>query len=462
MASNDSTPVPEAAKGYAVDASYGWWWAMDEHEPTPELRWPRNIEIFDRMRRQDAQVASVLRAVVLPIRRTQYRIDPSGAPARVVNQIADDLGLPIVGKPNRRTKATPFQFGEHLRLAMLKLVFGFSYFEKLYDVRPDGPGGALVAHLADLQWRPPRTISEIDVNQDGSLRTVHQWGIFGKEQVALDASRIVAYVNDREGGNWLGQSMLRPAYKYWLLKDRLLRVQAQTIDRNGLGVPVYENSPTPLGVTLEDADRRQTVERQAGEKLARGLRAGDTTGAAIPNGAKFEMKGVTGDLPDASKPIGYYDDQIASAVLAHFLNLGGDDSTGSYALGDTFENFFTMSLQTVAQEFADTFTNEVIADIVRVNYPDGTGIPRLTFDEIGSRHNATAQDLFQLKTGGVLTMDDPLEAFVRNSYGLPPMDPTTARTEANDEARAAASEANTTPDPSGDDPSGDDGEGNDS
>jgi len=406
------------------------------------------------MRRQDAQVASVLRAVTLPIRRVTYRIDPAGAPARVVNQVADDLGLPIVGKPNRKVKDTPFNFGEHVRLALLKLVFGFSYFEKVFDVRPDGPNGALVAHLADLQWRPPRTISEVDVNSDGTLKMVHQWGIFGQEAVAMEASRLVAYVNDREGGNWLGQSMLRPAYKYWLLKDRMLRVQAQAVDRNGLGFPVYKNAAPAEGLAREEADERQRVEREAGERLARSARSGDNAGAALPNGASFEFVGVTGELPDASVPIKYYDDQISAAVLAHFLNLGNNGTTGSYALGDTFENFFTMSLQTVAQELADAFTDQVIAEIVRLNYPDGTGIPRLTFDEIGSKHNATAQDLFQLKTGGVITMDDPLEESIRNAYGLPPMDPSTARTEANDLAKqaAAASGADGSDDPTQDSP----------
>jgi hypothetical protein len=57
-------------------------WAALEFEETPELVWPRSIEVFDRMRRQDAQVGSVLRAVTLPIRRTQWRIDPNGAEDR--------------------------------------------------------------------------------------------------------------------------------------------------------------------------------------------------------------------------------------------------------------------------------------------------------------------------------------------------------------------------------------------
>jgi hypothetical protein len=58
------------------------------------------------------------------------------------------------------------------------------------------------------------------------------------------------------------------------------------------------------------------------------------------------LVGVDGDLPDADTPIRYHDEQIARAVLAHFLNLG--TQTGSWALGTTFADFFTLSLQSVA------------------------------------------------------------------------------------------------------------------
>lgn len=422
MAASDPA-IPKTAKGYEVDGALSWWAGIDMHEVAPELIWPRNLYIYDRMRRQDAQVMSVLRAVTLPVRRTQWRIDPSGAPARVVYQVADDLGLPIVGKPNRPTAQTEFDFGEHLRLALLKLVFGHSFFEQVYEVRADGK-----AHLSELGWRPPRTISQVDVNNDGTLRAVHQWGILGqKDEVIIPAGQLVAYVTDREGGNWLGQSLLRPAYKFWLLKDRLLRVQAQTIDRNGLGIPTYTASEVPPGIEGEDARVRQQAEIDAGNKLAQSVRAGDNAGMAIPHGATFTMKGVEGALPDATKPIGYYDDMIARAVLAHFLNLGGDNSTGSYALGDTFADFFTLSLQTVAQEIADVFTKSVITDIVRLNYGQDVPIPRLTFEEIGSRSQATSQAVYQLVTSGALTMDDPLEDFLRDKFQLPPRDPTTAR-----------------------------------
>lgn len=412
--------VPTSEKGYASNSSP--WWAAPEEEETPELHWPKNIEVYDRMRRQDAQVISVLRAVTLPIRRTSWRIDPNGARPEVAELVANDLGLPLVGSPDRAALRTRdrFSWSEHLRLALLMLPFGHSIFEQVYRIDAAG-----LARIRKLGWRPPRTISKLEVAADGGLLAIHQHGQGTGGSVKIGVERLAAYVHDREGGNWLGQSLLRPAYKYWLLKDRLLRVQAQTVDRNGLGVPVYEGSELPDSVTGQERTSREKEELTEGLKLAKGFRSGDNAGAAIPNSAKLTLKGVEGDLPDADKPIRYYDEQIARAVLAHFLNLGTE--TGSWALGSTFADFFTLSLQTVAMQIADTTTQHVIEDLVDLNWGTEEPAPRLVFDEIGSRHPATAEAIKALIDCGALTADEPLEAFLRNQYTLPAADPETAR-----------------------------------
>jgi hypothetical protein len=256
----------------------------------------------------------------------------------------------------------------------------------------------------------------------------------------MTVDRLVAYVNEREGGNWLGQSLLRPAYKFWLLKDRLLRVQAQTVDRNGLGVPVYEASKIPDGIfDPEEYTRRTQAEIDSGLAMARGFRSGNNAGAAIPAGAKLTLRGVEGDLPDAEKPIRYYDEQIARAVLAHFLNLGTE--TGSWALGSTFADFFTLSLQTVAMQVADTATQHIVEDIVDLNYGSTEPAPRIVFDEIGSRHPATAEAIKALLDAGALSADPALEAHVRTTYGLPPREQASGSGASVDPADAARARA---------------------
>lgn len=413
-----ATPTEE--KGYAANTGYGWWTAPDEEE-TPELRWPHNIEVYDRMRRQDAQVISVLRAVTLPVRRTSWWVDPNGASDEVTAFVADNLGLPIKGqdpKPALRTRDR-FSWAEHLRLALLMLPFGYSPFEQVYRIDEDG-----WARLRKLAWRPPRTISKIEVAADGGLIALEQSSVFGGKAARMEVDRLVMYVHDREGGNWFGQSLLRPAYKFWLLKDRLLRVQAQTVDRNGMGVPVYTGADLSAVTDSEERQRREKADLEHGEKIARAFRSGNSAGAAIPHGAKLELLGVQGTLPDADKPIRYYDEQIARAVLAHFLNLGTE--TGSWALGSTFADFFTLSLQTIADDIADVATQHVVEDLVDINFGESVPAPRIGHEEIGSRSAATAESVKALIDSGAVVPDPALEAEMRQKYGLPPAEAKTA------------------------------------
>lgn len=410
--------------GYQNEAT-SWWSNNVNPAEIPELRWPQSIDVYDKMRRTDDQVLSVLRAVTLPIRRTPWRIDGSGCRPEVTQLIADDLGLPILGEPSSAPKRTKnrFDFDDHLRLALLKLPFGHSFFEQVYRF----DDAEKLYHLRKLAWRPPRTISDIEVAADGGLVSITQAGIAGQTDTKIPVENLVAYVNDREGGNWLGQSLLRSAYKFWLLKEMGLRIQAQTNERNGMGINVYTAGPLIEGMDPDAAVDAEKDERIEGFKMARNLRSGASTGAAIRNGAKLESKGVEGDLPDPEKALTRYDDGIARSVLAHFLTLGGNNSTGSYALGDTFKEFFTGSLQAVAKEIAAILQQHVVEDLVDANWGPEEPAPRIVFDEIGSKASIDASGLMSLFQSGALRADGPTEEWIRNRYGMPSFDPNTER-----------------------------------
>ena len=395
---------PTREKGYASSLGSSWWILADDTETAPELRWPLSVAVYDAMRRQDAQAASVLRAVSLPVRRTPWRIDPADARPEVVELVAADMGLPVVGADQQRAPSTRtrdrFSWSEHLRLALLELVYGHMVFEQVYRVDAQG-----FIRLRKLAPRMPRTIADFKVARDGGLTAIVQAGIGAGGDVTIPVSQLVVYVNDREGGNWTGTSLLRPAYKHWLIKDRLIRVQAQTVERNGMGVPLYIGAEKEADLT-------------AGRELAKAWRSGDNAGAAVPNGADLVLRGVEGDLPDADKPIRYHDEQIARAVLAHFLNLG--TQTGSWALGSTFADFFTLSLQALAMQIADVANQHIVEDLVDMNFGEDEPAPRLVFDEIGSQQVATAQALKALLDAGAIFPDRALEEALRQQYGLPP------------------------------------------
>lgn len=409
----DSTPelAPVAAPSRELGAAVlttetGWWWQDLTNERVPELRWPAAYDVYDQML-DSPQVSSVFQAVLMPILRTGWRIDGTGCNETITGHVAGDLGLPILGQdddPRLRDNEDRFSWGEHLELAGDEVLrYGHSFYEqKAYW------GADARWHLAKLGWRPGRTIAKINVARDGGLVSLEQSLVSSlvtgsTTPIKLPVGRVVAYVRGRKGGNWRGRSLLRPAYQPWLLNNRAMRVEMTVVDRAGSPLYVYEAAEGETSLV-------------AGKKIATEARSGSMAGAAIPHGANLEPKGYTGTLPDTDKIKRYNDEQIARAVLAHFLNLG--TQTGSWALGSTFADFFTLSLQAVAADIARTASRHVIKDLVAWNWP-GARAPRLVFDEIGSNQESIVQAISLLVGAGVLKPDEPLEQFIRTALGLP-------------------------------------------
>lgn len=400
---------PSRELGYSqVDA--GWWWDGLSNEKVPELRWPAAYDTYDDMM-ANAQVSSVLRAVMMPILRTGWRIDGTGCDPKITEHVAGDMSLPIVGKGNEAHRGAAeerFSWAEHLETALEEMLgYGHSFYEQKAYLGRDG-----LWHLQKLGYRPPRTITKINVARDGGLVSLEQTPgpAFGLVRPAvdsqvkeLDVGRIVVYVHGRKGGNWRGRSLLRPAYVPWLLNQRAKRVEMITAERTG----------SPLVVYI--AGEGET-DLSTGEGIARRVRAGQTAGVAIPHGADIKLRGIEGTLPDLDKVKQYNDDQIARGVLAHFLNLG--TQTGSWALGSTFADFFTLSLQAVADEVRRVASRHIVRDIVEWNWP-GARAPQLVFDEIGTRQDTIVQAIATLVGAGVLKPDEDLELFIRTTLGLP-------------------------------------------
>ena len=208
-------------------------------EDNRELMFPQSSRTYSRMLREDAKVRSVYRAVTLPIRRANWQLERNGADEEIVAHVAQDLRLQVRGEaPNEPTarQAGRVSWEKHIEHALYALAYGHMFFEQVYAEGADGR-----EHLVKLAPRWPGTITKINVAQDGGLESVEQ-GTYATElgqyrPATIPVNRLVAYVFDDIGSQWVGTSIFRPAYKHWRLKDELLRKEVQTIDRNGMGVP---------------------------------------------------------------------------------------------------------------------------------------------------------------------------------------------------------------------------------
>lgn len=278
-------------------------------------------------------------------------------------------------------------------------------FERRYEIR-NGQ-----ARLVNLGERMPWTIGEIDLNPDGTIKQVKQeYGV----AKAMPANRLVWYAHEREGATWTGRSLLRPAYGPWLLKHELWRVNGTGIRRFAMGVP---NVEAPAGAT--------PAQVQEAQRLASSMRVGDTAGVGLPSGFKLNITGMTGSAPDAMEMIRYLDQQMSTFALAGFLDLGQTE-TGSRALGESFVDLFMLSLQAVADGLADVATSGqpgmtgAVTDLVDMNWGEDEPAPRIVCTDVGKRHDLAADALTGLITAGAITADPDLEAWLRQSYRMPP------------------------------------------
>lgn len=398
--------APTRLIGYVDDNTWGYQLA-DVLETVPDLLWPTSVTVYSQMRR-DPQLSGVLSGFMLPLRRATWTVDPAGCRDEVVRLVADDLGLPIAGHDEpgpARTRGV--SFAEHLRTALNHLVYGHAGFEMLAEIR-DGQ-----ARLVGLFERLAQTINLIHTDRQGSLTGISQDArINNGDTPQISADRLVWYVHDREGAAWQGTSLLRPAYAPWVLKRELMRVLATSNRRFGMGVPVVEwaSDATPSGLQHQEA-----------AAAAMAARVGDTAGLALPPGASLDLKGLSGGTPDTLGYIKWLDQQMSRMVLAGFLDLG-ETSNGSRALGESFIDLFTLSLQSVGDYMADVLTRQAAARIVGWNWGDTEPVPRVVVADVGARHEVTAQALQALLASGALSSDPALEGYVRRMYRLPQRD----------------------------------------
>jgi hypothetical protein len=382
------------------------WW-----ETTADLIWPQSVITFGRMR-HDPQLRGVLSAYLLPILRATWAVDPEGCRPEAATRVAEDLGLPLLGSEVQRGPARRggVNWRKHLHQAAYNhLVYGHMPFELRYRIEEAAPGGVRLDHLGA---RMPWTIAQIHMNRDATISEIVQT----TQDEPIPANRLLWYVHDQEGANWAGISMLRPVFGMWLLKHETMRVHASSIRRFGMGVPEVT---APPGATAG-----QVAEAQA---LAAGFRAGDQSGAGMPAGFTFNLKGMTGSVPDALEFLRYLDQAMAKMALAGLIELGQTE-TGSRALGETFLDLFLLSLQAVADDLADTITSGqegmpgVSTDLVAQNWGEDEPAPRIVCTDVGENYEVTAEALAKLTEFGALSPDPELDSWIRKTWRLPKRD----------------------------------------
>lgn len=350
----------------------------------------RRVAIYDEMRWGDATVKATLLAIFLPILSARWRVNPASDDKLDV-EVAEFVEKEIMDEGSRTWEET-------LAEILLYLVYGSMPFEIIWEWRPNRKLG-----LRKLSPRYPDTVLQWQLkNKDNGIL---QQTVNGTYEIPME--KLVVFVNQKEGENWEGLSILRSAYKHWYMKDKLYLIDAIGAERQGLGVPYAKAT----GVTGPADESKMEI-------LLENLRANEKGYLVYPDGWEvgfLDMKAGT------TKPllplIQHHDRQISKNVLAQFLELGG--TVGSHALSADQSKLFVQSLEATARYIAAMYNRYVVKKLVDYNFIVDK-YPTLGFDKIGTVDiNALTTSLQRAVQTQLITPDPSIEKLLRDVMDLP-------------------------------------------
>lgn len=353
------------------------------------------LKVYDRMRRSDATVNASLLVCKLPILSTDWSVVPASDSPQDV-EIADFVRDQLF--------SSNVNFQDFLREALSMFDFGHSVFEKVYEVA--SWNGKTVIGLAKIGSRKQQTIYKWEMS-DGQPG-ITQF-IAGQDNYDIPLEKLIVFTHQREGDNYEGISMLRPAYKHWDIKDKLYLIDAIKLERQALGVVDVE---VPTGANEEDVN--------AAVDAAKNLRANEEGYIKRPAGWTIEfmdMKAHT--TADVMPTVSHHDRQITKAVLAQFLEIGAAGGGGTRSTSEDHTRLFELSLEAAAKNFASTVSKALIKQLVDLNYTVAQ-YPKLDHGKIGDENITTMADAVQkLVTASALTPDAEMEKTLRTILHLP-------------------------------------------
>jgi hypothetical protein len=345
-------------------------------EFNPDLKFPQSIAVYDQMRKGDSPVGAALKAIKTPLLSGKHSIKPASKDPRDV-EIAEFIRYAMF-------KNLRGGYKKFYREALTSLEMGFKYFEKIFRFDKDGKivwdrfaprdqkshylwgfndGSGKADETGFVDGHPPGITQQLPGADDDKDRA---------SQVEIPWSKLLLFVNDQEGNNYEGVSILRPAYKNWYYKDLLFKIQSISAERFGVGIPVAKH-PKNLS----------TAAKAELDKLLKNIRSNEKSYARVEDGVELSILTPTGD-PKAnaiSDAIREHKRDIYESVLAGFLNLTSGEG-GSNALSEDQSSFFLRAIRSYSDTISEVL-NDAIKELVDMNYSDVDEYPTHEITDLG-------------------------------------------------------------------------------
>jgi len=314
------------------------------------------------------------------------------------------------------------------------LVFGFSYHEIVYKVREgdnENPQRKSKFNDGRIGWRklPIRaqeTLFRWQIDEDGGIQAMVQVDPSSGGIHTIPIEKALLLRTSAQKNNPEGRSILRNAYRSWYFKRRIEEIEAIGIERDLAGLPVAYVPPEFLSstATAEQASVLATI-----QNIVTSIKRNEQEGIVMPSlyddqGHKvFDLVLLSSGGSrqfDTDKIIQRYDQRIAMSILSDFILLGSD-RVGSYALGTSKMDLWSMSVDAIAKNIAEVMNQHAIPRLLKLNGMDVSRAPYLTYGEVSHVDlNEIAGFVGNLVQTGAIVPDPKLEEYLRDLAGLPP------------------------------------------
>jgi len=252
----------------------------------------------------------------------------------------------------------------------------------------------------------------LDGDDHGNLTRVRQETDKGG-RIALPIKRVFHYAYDQKFGNPYGNSDLRSVYKNWWAKKFILQFWSVFLDRMGSPMMVAkypQGSPEALKIALK--------------QIMMNLQS--KTEILIPEGVELELLEAkrTGN-GDYETALNYNDTAISKAILVpSLLGMGQDIKRGSDSQSRLHLRTLFKIVGDIGDEIACEFFDQIIVQLVRMNFGEEVAVPRLKWGDYGEFEGPELADVIRLlHSAGIFELDQHDLNYARSLLGMPTRKP---------------------------------------
>jgi len=392
-----------------------------------ELRWPYAGETYRKMM-LDPTIASIVNFIKIMISKSDWSATyPEDAP-QASHEAADFLSYCMSNMEDQTWRDFIGQTVDYI-------FYGFQVNEKVWTKVKQGEWEGKIK-WKHLPSRPADTLTGWVIDRDGIVRGVKQnpsrIGLsspFG--EITIPRNKFLHFKNMPRGSNPEGTAGLKGCYLPW--KEKTLASELELIGMTkdlagivNIGVDAEYLAKAAMNPNGSEARNIEQMKTDAAN-LSAGEQSYVITPIAYSDTGKelfhFKLTGIegSGKSYNTDTIIRRKQNEMLTVFLADVLKLG-QDSAGSYALGDSKNNLLALALESYLKTIEDVLNRDLIPQTLALNgwkFGD-KDMPRLKFGDIEDRDlDDLGKYIQRVAAVGGISKDKNLDKALRAMANLP-------------------------------------------